>query len=89
MSDTNEWWEKHLTPRGWEEGSEKLDFGKPKKIPPPSDRVKTVRYHERGSVYSISRWLSVTWSTDDEEQLSRLEAEFGAVPEGYEGYPRS
>ena len=45
MSASNEWSEYHLTPNGWVEGSEKLDFSRTER-PAPADRVLTVRQHD-------------------------------------------
>ncbi len=82
MADTNEWWDLHPTPRGWEQGSEKLDFGEQTAVPPPADRVKTLRYHERGSRWAIDRWLSQVWLGDDKDALERLEMRYGTRPPG-------
>ena len=58
MSASNEYSIWHLTPRGWEEGTEKLDFGTTER-PVPPDAVLTLEYHERySSIYSApERWI--------------------------------
>lgn len=89
MADTNESWDFYLTPRGWEVGSEKLDFAGVTEVSPPSDRVKTVRYYERGSRWAIDRGLTVEWRSDDTQRLSDFEAKFGSKPPGetYKTFP--
>ena len=53
MSASHEWTEYHLTPRGWEQGSWKIDFGDVHKKDPPPNRFLTCVYHERlSSVFS-------------------------------------
>jgi hypothetical protein len=46
MSASNEWFDSHLTPRGWEDGSRKEDFGGTKRVDPPGDRVLTIHVEE-------------------------------------------
>ena len=53
MSASHEWSLWHLTPRGWEQGSWKIDFGDVHKKETPPDRVLTCGYHEKmSSVFS-------------------------------------
>lgn len=90
MAASNEWWDYHLTPRGWKGGSEKIDFGGVTERPVPSDRVKTVRYHEyMSSGYSnLESWVSVTYRSDDEERRKSLEEKFGEVPPKHQNEDR-
>jgi len=82
MSASNEWTEWHLTPRGWERGSEKIDFSGPTDVAPPPDRVLTSTYHEYlSSVYSsIDRYHKETWRGNDEALIKKLLAQFGEPP---------
>jgi hypothetical protein len=81
MSLSNEWTDWHLTPEGWVRGTEKEDFGKIERDPPP-DRVKTVRWRDYiASRYSTpERYHSDEWSSDDKAAIARLEAKFGPPP---------
>lgn len=56
MSESDEWTDWHLTPRGWEEGSQKLDFVGYQEKPVPKDGVMTCRYSEKlSSPFSKSK----------------------------------
>lgn len=83
MAASNEWWDTHLTPRGWEEGSSKIDFAGKTDVPVPPDRVKTVRTSEyMSSAYSkLERKVEVTWASSSSDRL-QLEKKFGAMPRG-------
>ena len=53
MSLSKESTEWHLTPKGYERGSETRDFGPDEIKPPPADRVATYRWvEEQSSTYS-------------------------------------
>ena len=71
MSATNEWTEWHLTPRGWERGSERQDFGGKKTVTPPEDRVLTVRWVEYQSEARAKAQLchENVWKSEDKELL--------------------
>ena len=88
MSASNEWFEYHLTPGGWTEGSEKLDFGGTER-PVPGDRVLTVRQHDYlSSTFSKpERWSTIEWRHPDRKLIDRLTAKFGKLPAGSDGYP--
>jgi hypothetical protein len=83
MSFSKEWTEWRLTPRGWERGSEVLDFGKPTIIEPPKDRVLTTKWSEiQTSAYAkMHRGISEVWRSDDETEIKKLTVEFGQSPE--------
>jgi hypothetical protein len=89
MSLSNEWHEYHLTPRGWEEGSEKLDFAgeKPRLIPP--DRVLTLRFSDYQSCSFAKPDLSckVVWRSKDEDAIRRLQQEHGIRPGAFSSWP--
>ena len=81
MAASNEWFEWHLTPRGWEPGSNKTDFGSEEKGAPP-DRVLTIRRSEylSSSFSKLDRDETVVWRSSDSKQLDSLVAAFGASP---------
>jgi hypothetical protein len=81
VAASNEWWETHLTPRGWEEGSSKVDFGGETDVPVPPDRVKTVRHSEyMSSIYStMDKKTEVIWTGLSPLRVE-LERKFGAMP---------
>ncbi|MGE8451793.1 MAG: hypothetical protein ACN6OP_14445 [Pseudomonadales bacterium] len=82
MAASNEWTDWHLTPKGWERGTEKDDFNRVDRDP-PSDRVLSSRFSEyAGSVHStIERTSSVTWSCKDSALINALLEKFGQPPE--------
>jgi hypothetical protein len=82
MSASNEWFDYHLTPRGWELGSSKTDFGRPVTKDPPSDRVISIHVTERlsSSFSKVDQTTTVTFQTDDTEALNDLIARFGESP---------
>jgi hypothetical protein len=82
MSASNEWDEYHLTPKGWVRGTEKLDFGPLKEVPPPPDRYVTVREHEyQSSSFSApDLYAEVVWEHPDKEMVSALRNEHGMNP---------
>ncbi|MGO6998285.1 hypothetical protein [Rhizobium leguminosarum] len=81
MSASNEWTEWHLTPRGWERGDEKTDFGRTSK-PTPEDRVQTVEHREfLSSSYSkLDVTNDIIWNSGDEKLIAALRAKFGDAP---------
>lgn len=46
MSASNEYTEWHLTPRGWERGTEKTDFQERINRNPPPDTILSYKYYE-------------------------------------------
>lgn len=89
MSASNEWFEHHLTPRGWVPGSRKLDFAGMTDVPAPEDRVMTVtNYEYLSSPHSkLERWSEVTWTSNDGDRIAALQAEFGAQPGDSKTHP--
>jgi hypothetical protein len=79
MSASNEWWEYHLTPRGWIDGTEKTDFALTEKAP-PEDRVATYKFSEfLSSIYSKPDFgWDCLYSGGSKE--AALKAQFGAYP---------
>lgn len=82
MSASNEWTEWHLTPRGWESGSEMVDIGNETYKSPPADRVLTFKYCEHmSSMYSgIDKTCNETWRGSDASVIESLLATFGPAP---------
>lgn len=82
MSASNEWTEWHLTPRGWERGSEREDFKGTVHRKPPADRVMSATYGERmSSPYSsLKEESGVTWRTEDQKLLNELLQQYGPPP---------
>jgi hypothetical protein len=81
MAASNEWFEYHLTPRGWELGSNKTDFASEDKDPPP-DRVLTVRLSEylSSSFSKMDRGHEELWRSPDSERVATLMEQFGSSP---------
>jgi hypothetical protein len=81
MAASNEWFEYHLTPRGWEMGSNKTDFAWEQKEPPP-DRVLTIRVSESmsSSFSKLDRGHEELWRSPDGESVAALVKQFGASP---------
>ncbi len=79
MSASNEWWDWHLTPDGWVEGSEKLDFSELKEKEVPANRVLTIRHHERmSSPFSkLEVWASEEWRHPDNNLVTSLIEKYG------------
>jgi len=73
--------EYHLTPRGWEEGSSKTDFGSDEKAV-PHDRVLTVREMETlsSSFSKMDRGRSVVWKSEEADKIKALTEQFGEWP---------
>ncbi len=89
MSASNEWTEWHLTPRGWIEGSEELDFGGGKKVATPADRVVTVKLGVKlGSGHSTKfhYYNNLVWQSSDASVVDRLVDQFGDLPQESDRY---
>ena len=82
MAASREWTEWHLTPAGWQRGSEKVDGPPATIVEPPADRVQTVEYQEElaSSFSSLHKTTSVLWQTDDIALLDELLAKYGEAP---------
>ncbi len=82
MAASNEWTDWHLTPKGWERGTEKDDFKRVDRDPPP-DRVLSSCCEEYvASVYSkLERTSSITWRCEDSALIDALLEKFGQPPE--------
>lgn len=92
LSASNEIDEMHLTPSGWVQGSEKLDFSGWQNREPPEDRLLTVSFREYMSSSFSPMELSAeeTKHGTDGEILAALK-KHGSEPrpgaERYRGWP--
>lgn len=82
MSASNEWTEWHLTPRGWEPGTEKTDFSRIDREP-PLDRVLTIRWREYlGHHYGIAtHFHEEIWRSIENDLVNNLLAKFDSMPQ--------
>lgn len=82
MSFSKEWTEWHLTPRGWEGGSECIDFAGVTAKDAPADRVLTYRWlEEQTSPYSqMKQKHQLIWESPDKQAIGKLRKKFGAPP---------
>ena len=85
MSASNEWFEYHLTPDGWVDGSEKVDFSGVHIKEAPENRVLTLKFHEYlSSPFSkMDTWYTETWRHSDNNLIEKLIKKFGSKPERY------
>lgn len=83
MSFSKEWTEHHLTPRGWETGSECVDFAGTTNREPPADRVWTWKWlEEQTSPYAkMHRGGTTIWKSDDQAKIDELVKQFGRPPQ--------
>jgi hypothetical protein len=79
MNREPQWWEYHLTPQGWTEGSRKAG-GANVIVDPPVDRVVTMEWRANPESANGGEWAE-TWKSIDEERLSDLRKQFGDKPE--------
>jgi hypothetical protein len=82
MVASREWTEWHLTPRGWEAGSSRVDFQGTTIVEAPADRVATWRYEQTAST-GIGDWESgaeCLWRSPDGVAIDALEKVFGPCP---------
>ncbi len=81
---SKEWFEYHLTPGGWIEGTKSIDFSSIIEKPIPKDRVISIRGHEelthvRSKPYCC---VSVIWKSENDGQVKVLVEKFGKLPKG-------
>lgn len=80
MGNGEEYFDFHLTPRGWEKGTEKSEFG-PVYRDPPFDRYLTLRRTEYyGSWTPQVPYIEEVWSHADAVQVECLRKIFGQSP---------
>lgn len=91
MSAENDWFEYHLTPKGWIVGSKKVGhFGEADEISPPKGRVLTLLFRTYQSCLAdkTRHWYEEKWKSDDGDSLSTLMKKFGDRPKGYEHWTK-
>lgn len=82
MTQSSEWTEWHLTPRGWERGSELEDFNYLIERQAPVDSVMTVKYSEvmRTPSSPVEEITHTLWQHSDQQLVSSLLGQHGPAP---------
>lgn len=82
MGLSDEWTDWHLTPRGWERGNGRRDFGISDERPIPPDTVSVWRHQERvSSMYSkLEQSESKVRDVAEPATIGTLMAKFGPCP---------
>ncbi|QCI13342.1 hypothetical protein E6B08_19100 [Pseudomonas putida] len=82
MAASNEWTEWHLTPRGWERGTEREDFKPTVNRDAPADCVMTCKHSEvmSSSFSPVKSTDHTIWKHSDEQLLSSLLEQYGPAP---------
>lgn len=85
MSLSKEWFEHHLTPSGWIDGSCKKDIEGVTNTAIPNDRVLTLRfYEEQSSSFSkVDLFYTKEWKHQDGILINKLSKRFGNKPADY------
>lgn len=80
MSAINEWTKWHLTPRGWERGSERTHDHIHRDL--PDDRVLTVTFREylAAANYKVQHWHDENWRSDAAGAVAALLEQYGPPP---------
>ena len=83
MAASNEYTEWHLTARGWERGSERIDFQETIIKDPPTDRELSYKYFEfMSSGYSkLEKGLNEIFRSESSEVIEKLLKDWGSCPE--------
>lgn len=81
MPLSKEWTDYHLTPRGWQVGSQKLDNGQIHEVPSPADGVLTIRWYEELSHWNaeLKKWGEETGRNADQAQIDELLQKYKAL----------
>ena len=82
MGASNEWFEHHLPPSGWIEGSKKIDFGGLKEELTPENRVLSIRgTEELPSPFSdLNCEVEVIWIQPETDEVKKLIKKFSKLP---------
>lgn len=85
MSVSNEWFEWHLTPNGWIEGSKKIDGSGVYQKEIPNESVLTLCFHERlSSPFSrAEQYYTIAWQHSDKALIEKLVQLHGDKPHQY------
>jgi hypothetical protein len=83
MSERHEWTEWHLTPRGWESGSNRIDPNNVTEKEIPVDRVISYRYREfmSSSFSKMDISLREVWNSQNKSVIKNFIQEFGSCPQ--------
>ena len=91
MSAENDWFEQHLTTKGWIVGSKTVGhFGKVEEVPYPEGRVLTLRFrtHQSSSFSKTRYWYEEEWKSEDGNSVSSLTQQFGDLPESFKHWTK-
>jgi hypothetical protein len=83
MAARKEWTEWHLTPRGWERGSTRVQGQGNTWVEEPLDRVLSSVYQELETSASteVTRSSEETWRSKKTENLDELLKQYGPTPQ--------
>ena len=81
MAVRKEWTEWHLTPRGWERGSTRVQGRGNDWAEEPEDRVQSWVYTETETGGGVRCHAEPTWDNKDLAQGNELLTRFGPCPE--------
>ncbi len=81
MAVRKEWTEWHLTPRGWERGSTRVEGRGNHWADEPEDRVASFVYSELKTDAGTRRTAEPTWDNKVTAQVNELLTRFGSCPE--------
>jgi hypothetical protein len=81
MSLSSEHFDHHLTPNGWVDGTQHLDFSN-NVVAVPDDTLMTVQEHRKISHYMADEdvWCTETWRSNNTEAVEAAIAKYGAEP---------
>jgi hypothetical protein len=81
MAVRKEWTEWHLTPRGWERGSTRVQGKGNDWTAEPEDRVVSYVYSETETSQGSRQWAEETWNNKNVSEANELLTRFGPCPE--------
>jgi hypothetical protein len=84
FNHVNEWTEWHLTPKGWEQGTQKYEYNTQlKEVEAPEDRLLTCRYHQNITINSVwvQRHTTEIWKHSDQKLVKDMLEKFGDCPQ--------
>ena len=80
MSASREWTEWHLSPTGWERGTQKMDGSGVEHCAPPPTRFLTKRYSMEVGFGSPHTDLVEEYRSDDAASINSLLEQYGECP---------
>lgn len=81
MAVRKEWTEWHLTPRGWERGSMRVQDKGNQWVEEPADRVASWVYSETETSAGSRQSAEPTWDNKSPEEAQKLIESFGPCPQ--------